>query len=148
MSLSIKNIQVKEISFKNINPKLKNILNIMKEFDIDNPEELLPKSIKHVVKFELDNCYSGIANAIRRCLISEIKVKCLDVDMNEIITDDEFIISDVLMKNINLIPINQNYESKDLNLQLYIKNNTNQMLDVYLSDFTLYNNSKNQIFYR
>jgi len=141
----VKNIEIKEKSFKDINTKLKNIINIMKEYGINNPEELLPQSIKYYVKFEIDNCYSALANAIRRCLIAEIKVKCLNIEMVDITTDDEFIISDALIKNINLIPINQNYETKDLGLELYIKNNTNQMMDVYLSDFTLYHDKKNKV---
>jgi hypothetical protein len=143
--LSIKNIEIKEKSFKELQPKLKNIINIMKEYGINEPEDLLPKSTKHYVKFEINNCYSSLANAIRRCLIAEIKVKCLDVDMSNINTNDEFIISDALIKNINLVPINQNYEVKELELELFIKNNTNQMLDVYLNDFKLYNDKKNKV---
>jgi DNA-directed RNA polymerase subunit L len=146
MSIEIKNLEIKEKSFKQQNDKLKNIIKIMKEYDdkID-PIELLPKSSNYYVKFHINKSYSGLSNAIRRCLITEIKVQCLDVEMNEIKTDDEFIISDALIKNINLIPINQNYETKELELELYIKNNTNQMIDVYMSDFILYTDKKNKV---
>lgn len=144
--LEIKNLKIKEKSFKQINDNLKKIIKIMEEYDAkENAYDLLPKSISHEVKFELNNAYSGISNAIRRCLIAEIKVKCLDVDMSDIKTDDEFIISDALIKNINMIPISQDYESKELELYLYMKNNTNQMLDVYINDCDLYSDKKNKV---
>ena len=146
MSIEIKQLEIKEKSFKQQNDNLKNIIKIMKEYDNNiDPSELLPKSIKHYVKFNINKSYSSLANAIRRCLIAEIKVKCLTVEMDNIKTDDEFIILDALIKNLNLIPINQEYETKELELELYVKNNTNQMLDIYMSDFILYNDKKNKV---
>lgn len=100
---------------------------------------LLPQSPWYSVEFMLRKTSSSTANAFRRVLIEELSTTCLCFDDANMSTDDEFILADVLQKNIELLPISQerkgNFEEKTISLYKY--NNTNDVIDVKASDITI-----------
>lgn len=101
-----------------------------------DPFDLLPKSTAQTLSFTLKNTYVGFAHGIRRVLLEEIPVLALDVDEKKILTDDEFILNDMLIKNINLIPLNQEMTA-DAAADTYhinVFNNTNEIIDVKATD--------------
>lgn len=123
---------------------LKKVLTIMEKNGVQNPKSMLPYTPHHVVQFELKNTHSRFSNAIRRVLLEELPVKCLTFEDEDWETDDHFILSDMLMKNVNLIPINQEH-SIDLDktsIYLYKYNNTNDIMQVKASDIQISSKKK------
>lgn len=105
-----------------------------------DPDSLLPSAPYHVVSFNLLDTNIGFANDIRRTLVEGIDVVAADLDDSKIKTDDEFIFgtSDVLIKNINLLPVNQDLdfdEMKKYTVYLLVANKTAEIIDVNASDF-------------
>jgi len=134
------------INTRSINKKkLDRFLSLIKKYNnISNPLNLLPKNEWHNVKFILSKTTSSMANAIRRVLIEELLTKCLYFDENELETNDEFILSDVLQKNIELLPINQYGKSlagKEIFLNKY--NETNDIINVKASDLSIIDKKTN-----
>lgn len=110
---TIKNIKTSQTTLNNkLLEKYINAIN--RKYGEKYAESLLPISTKYIVDFEIHNTNSGFANAVRRSL-HNIFTLCLDLQMSDIETNDDFIsgISDALVKNINLIPINQESEIFD-----------------------------------
>ena len=145
--ISVKKISVvKKNKLTDVNDDMKKLLNIMRKNNIENPEKYLPDSDYFNVSFEL-RTYTSFANAVRRYLIEELVVDCLDIDETDIITTDEFLITDVVKKNINLIPINQDFDKKVLdkmNLCIDVFNNTNKHKYVMANDIILFNKQIDQ----
>jgi hypothetical protein len=127
--------------------ELEKINKLMNKYGIKDPMSKLPVGSWHEVKFNLLNTYAGFANAIRRMLIEELPVKCLTFDEKALETDDEFILSDLLVKNINLIPIRQEInmsEYESYSMFLYKYNDTNNIISVKASDIRVVLNEKNK----
>ena len=119
------------------------ICKLIKDFsDIARPEELLPTSVCDQVSFIISNTFTGMANAIRRCLMAEIETQCLHFEKENLETTDDYILYDALVKNINMIPIYQDaaLESKQV-LYLYSKNNSHNFAEVMASEFVIADNS-------
>lgn len=115
--------------------ELNDILTLMKKHGTPNPKSLLPKTPWHEVKFELKNTYAGFANGIRRTLIEELPVKCLDFDEQDFERSDEYILIDQIKKNINLIPIKQELRNMEkYYIYLYKYNDTNDIINVTTKD--------------
>lgn len=105
ISISISNINIKKIpnyDEKKLNP----LLQIINTYD-KNAINLLPTSDRQQASFIINSTHSKFANAIRRVLVEELPVYCMAFDYVELNTDDDFILCDLLQKNINLIPIQQ-----------------------------------------
>lgn len=127
------------------NAKLKQLLTAMRTHDIDGAK-YLPDAEYETCSFRLSNSYSGFANAIRRVLMSEIPTRCLHVTQyinledskipSAIYTDDEFIrgTTDVVIKNINSIPIMQDIDFSKYSFYLYVVNQTHNVINVRASD--------------
>jgi hypothetical protein len=118
------------------------IASIVKHKLSDDPNSLLPGAPYHVVNFNLLNTYAGFANDIRRTLVEGIDVIAADIDDSRIKTDDEFVFgtSDVVVKNINLLPVNQDLdldEMKKYTVYLLVANKTTEIIDINASDFTV-----------
>ena len=113
--MKIKNFTIKEIKPHN---------------DIKKYIDSLFIPTMHNVDFDLLT-NSSIANAIRRVLVEELPTYCLDIDRNQISTNDEFIIDDYLIKNINLLPIYQTEKFNDV--EVTVHNDTNEVIDVKAS---------------
>lgn len=136
-SLKIEQISIIE---RNIDDtKLATVIKLMSS-TIDNPRALLPSKPWHYVSFILKHASSSFANGIRRALIEELPVKCMHFEEKELDTDDEFILSDVLIKNVNLVPIQQDIELDEFDsctVFLYKYNDTNDIMDVKASDISI-----------
>ena len=119
------------------------ICKLIKDFsDIERPEELLPTSVCEQVSFVISNTFTGMANAIRRCLMAEIETQCLHFEKENLETTDDYILYDALVKNINMIPIYQDavLEAKQV-LYLYSKNNSHNFAEVMASEFVIADNN-------
>lgn len=68
---------------------------------------ILPMRPKFKVDFSISNTCSGFANGIRKCILDELPIYSMSMDGTALKTNDPYVISDVLQKNINLIPIVQ-----------------------------------------
>jgi DNA-directed RNA polymerase alpha subunit len=95
--------------------------------------DLLPRTEWGTATFILKNTYAGFANGIRRALVEELPTICMEFNPGEIQTDDQFILSDVVQKCINLIPINQELKNRDIAIKLHVVNETDGVIDVKAS---------------
>ena len=129
----MKSVKVYDVKYEKLKPlNVKNLDDLIKKHSSNkNPSSLLPKR-GDKVSFKLRG-YTSLANALRRVLLEDIPVKCLDVIYDDISTNDEFILTDKLIKNINLIPIQQDVDEKT-KVSLSIENNTDDIIDVRASD--------------
>jgi len=145
--LKISDIKITDNSTKP-SKELDDIFGTMKKFGIENPESLLPQVPSYNVEFKLKNTHVGFANAIRRILIEELPVKCMDFDEKELETDNDFILSDKLIKNLNLIPIRQEIDMDEYNrytIFLYKYNDTDDIIEVNASDIKIAIDGNNDI---
>lgn len=67
----------------------------------------IPTTVPVSLSFELHNTTTAFANAIRRCINSEIDILALTFDDNDMTTNDNFLITHDVRSNINMIPIRQ-----------------------------------------
>ena len=144
--MNIEKISIKEVRIEKT-PELNEIIKMMKEYgNIDNAYSLLPSKPYHVVSFQINNTDSAFANALRRILVEEITVYSMTIEEPNILTDDEFIsgMKKVLLKNLALMPINQEHNmlDGDLKINLHVANNTNDIIDVFSSDIKVFNGKK------
>ena len=137
--MKVKNFKFTEIS---IDKRIKNFekcIEYLKLVDIDY-KKYLPKKPIHKVEFELTETNVDFANCVRRFLLDEINVFSMNVDEESIITDDKFILSDLLKKNIELIPFQQELtdnEYKKLKMSIDITNTTEDIITVYSRDISV-----------
>ncbi len=142
MSLKVEKLKIDEIKTRKT-PELDVIVTLMSKHGFMNGYDLLPTSTKHKVSFQLNNTYSAFANAIRRTLVEDIPTKSLLINEKDIVTDDEFIagMSDVLVKNLGLLPITQFSDVVDYpdryDIYLYVFNNTTEIIDVKAKDISV-----------
>lgn len=141
--LKVEKVSIKEKAIRK-SPELDSILALMKKHNFPDGMESLPKAPYHEVSFDLTNTYPGFANGIRRALIEEIDVICANADESKVRTDDEFIsgMSDVLLKNINLLPVRQSINLEDMNkyvMYLIKANKTQEIIDVTAADIIIGN---------
>lgn len=134
-------LKVEDVSIleKKITPNsyLLDVVKMMKDSGIKDPLSLLPNNSWHEISFSLTT-YASFANCIRRTLIEELPVKCLSIEDENIRSDDEYVINFLLKKNINLIPINQDFNHNNYSIMLLKKNNTPNIIDVKASDIRIF----------
>jgi DNA-directed RNA polymerase subunit L len=70
-------------------------------------ELLLPSKMGHRISFILSNVNVAIANALRRTVLMELKIKGLALDISEIATNDKEIVLGELSDRISLIALDQ-----------------------------------------
>ncbi len=119
--------------------KCRRYLENLPEFDTPAEQmKLLPINNKFTVSFELTDASVELANALRRCLMSEMPVYSLDFDeFKHFTTTDMFILNDFMKNQIEYVPISQDIgvdEYKKIKLQLHKTNNTDDVIDVYSTD--------------
>lgn len=119
MSTIVKNIEKKEYPIPNDTLELCKKLGVLKH---------LPTAIPKDVSFELHNTTTEMANALRRCINSELEVLIMDFSSDDFMTDDSFIILHELRKRINYIPIRQ-ITGMTFNVDVY--NKTDDIIPVY-----------------
>lgn len=139
MPIKVKNVKVNEIKFKDFK-NFDKCLEYVKSMNID-PMKYLPQKPQQHLQFEITNTVSDFANCIRRFLLDEIYIYSMDVDEMNIITNDRFILSDVLKKNIELIPIDQ-LLTDEFVISLQIENKTDDIMTIHSGDITITNKNK------
>ncbi len=90
-------IVIKEYKSESLKPRLKNQKYI----------ELFPDIFGEYVSMQFHNTNNAVANAFRRVISSELPVKYLTLEYNDIITDDKYIIGEMIIQRINSIPLVQ-----------------------------------------
>lgn len=78
----------------------------------------------------LNNVNVSLANGIRRVLASEYLVKGLVAEYEDVTVTDEFVIMELLLKRISMIPIKQSI-APDVTFSLEYENNTNEIQPVW-----------------
>jgi hypothetical protein len=68
---------------------------------------LIPLKTEEKILYHFCNVEPTICNSIRRCFMDDLPVLCFNIKHNEVITDDNMIIVDHIIKYINSIPIDQ-----------------------------------------
>lgn len=99
--------------------------------------------------FELNNnnlIKLSLANALRRIIISEIPLYCIDEDTIEFEENTSMLHNNFLSKRLALIPLNYDeinkYEIEKIEISTNIENDTDHMINIKTSDFaTKYNNN-------
>ena len=122
-------ISVTNIKVTNLTPK------------INDPEliKLLPTvNIPDHMEFVLSGVDNSVSNAIRRTIACELLVSGLNITVDDIETNDEFIISEFITSRIKLIPIKQSCPL-DAVFELYVENNTPVVMDVKTGQITIVN---------
>jgi len=150
----VKNVKIKEVNFKSKisqlnkpeNKALKNALSYIAflENGVDG-KSLLPSGSKYTVDFDLENATAGFANGIRKCIIDEIPIFSMIIDEEMFETNDRYILSDCLQKNIELIPILQEIDPekfKTWTMSLDVLNSTDEVINVKSGDIEIYEGKK------
>lgn len=136
--MNIKNIKIQDYNINYENSKFKEI--------IENNKHLLPNMNKQSISFDIINSNEAFANAIRRVFNDELPVKCLETHYHNVITNDKFILIDNIIERIELISILQTIDINTI-FNLNIKNDTNDIINVYAKDLVNKNtNDKTQYF--
>jgi len=145
MPVKIKNVKIDEITFNKKQFKdFDKCVEYIKLID-PNYKKYLPTKPQHHVQFEITDTVSDFANCIRRFLLDEISVYSMDVNENNITTNDKFILGDVLKKRIELIPFQQMLpELNELKISLAVENKTDDLMMVYSRHITV-TDKKNKI---
>lgn len=149
-SIKVKNVKIASVSFaprlKNIealeNEALKKSIGYIKYLNESvDVNAILPMRSKFRVDFTIEDTCSGFANGIRKCILDEIPIHSMTMENDSILTNDQYIISDVLQKNIELIPILQDgpsiEEMKKWTLSLDILNSTDEVVMVKSGDLEI-----------
>ncbi len=136
--MKVENVKVNDFKINYENSKFKDLIN--------NNKHLLPNLNKQSVSFDIIDANEAFANAIRRVYNDEILVKCLDINVHNLITNDKYILSDNIKERINLISLNQNID-KEVKFNLNISNNTNDIINIYTRDITNKNKNDKNIYF-
>jgi DNA-directed RNA polymerase subunit L len=136
--MDIKNINTKEYLIDYKKTKFEKLIS-------DN-KHLLPQLFKKSISFDLINSNEAFANSIRRVFNDELLVKCLDVNVYDLKTDDKYILPDNIIERINLIPVLQNINN-DTTFQIQITNNTNDIIKIYTNDIINKNKNDKNIYF-
>jgi DNA-directed RNA polymerase subunit L len=83
---------------------------------------LLPESNQEKISFIIRGTNTATANAIRRCVMSELRWKVLQVDAENVVSTEPFLKIPEFCKRIAFIPIRQNIPS-DTKFSISVKNN-------------------------
>jgi DNA-directed RNA polymerase subunit L len=119
MSTTVKNIK------KNEYPIPKDTIELCKKLGV---LKHLPTTVPRDVSFELHNTTTEMANALRRCINSELEVLTMDFDPKDFESDDSFIVLHELIKRITYIPIRQIF---GVTFKVNVYNKTDEIIPVY-----------------
>lgn len=119
MAIVVKNI------IQNSFPIPNDTLELCKKLGVYNR---LPHVTPKNLSFELHNSSTEMANAIRRCINSELEVLVMTFDYKNVTTDDNFIITHELKKRIQMIPIKQ---IATVEFYLNVVNETDIIIPIY-----------------
>lgn len=127
--MKVLNIKDKKNYINYKNTKFENIINENKH--------LLPNLTSETISFTLKDTSYAFSNAIRRVAKNEIECKCFQINIYDIVTNDKFLLIDIVKDRIELIPISQ---SIDMNktFSLNVSNNTDEPIKIYTKDIKPY----------
>jgi DNA-directed RNA polymerase alpha subunit len=114
---SVSNVEVSDIKYE--------ITGIFKKHEREI-KELLPTKKREIISFIIKNTTTAMANAIRRTLIEELRIKILNVEIEDIDTDEEFLIRDEFRDRLNLIPIDQSVNIDSTFIVDFVNTDTEQ----------------------
>ena len=150
----VKNVKIVERNFKSKldqlnkpeNKALKNALSYIAflKNGVDG-KKLLPTRSKYRVDFDLENATSGFANGIRKCILDEIPIYSMFMEEDKFDTNDRYILSDFLQKNIELVPILQELDpekTKKWKISVNVLNSTDEVINVKSGDIEIYEGQK------
>jgi DNA-directed RNA polymerase subunit L len=146
MAIIVKNIKIDELTFNNKNNEgFDKIVEYVKLIE-PNYKKFLPSKSSHRVQFEITNTTADFANCIRRFLLDEIMVYSMDIDEDDIVTTDKFILNDHLKKRLELIPFQQNLKDIDnFKISLDIKNTSDDIMTVYSRNIIIADSKGNKL---
>jgi hypothetical protein len=139
--VKVSNYQEEIIDFSQFKtPEFERCLKYIQNMGKD-PKTLFPP-IRHKVSFELHETNVELANSIRKCIIDELKIKSMTFDESDLSSDDRYILSDFIRKNIENIPINQDIEyftayKQNISISLYKLNTTTDIINIYSHDIVI-----------
>lgn len=128
--MKVENITVSNLSLDNKN----------KYYKLLEDSDLVYKfNNKNTLSFELKESNEAFANGIRRVFNDELEVNALDIKPQDIITEDKFILPDLIRERINLIPFSQskNFKINESIFQLRVENETEEIIKIYAKDIKL-----------
>ena len=108
---------------------------------LDNNKHLFPNKLHKSISFNLLNSSTEFANAIRRVVTNELQIKILKVNINDIVTDDKFILPNLIKDRIESIPLDQNV-SDSLKFKLNVYNNTLEFKNIKTKNIKIINNKE------
>jgi DNA-directed RNA polymerase subunit L len=95
--------------------------------------DILPTLTHKYVSFDLIDSNEAFANAIRRIMTNELEILTFYVDMKNVITDDKYILPDLVKDRLEMIPLNQSVdENTKFSLRLF--NKSGDILNVETND--------------
>ena len=136
--MKIQNIKVNNFNIEYENSKFKDLIN--------NNKHLLPNLNKNSISFDLIDANEAFANSIRRVYNDELLVKCLDINVHNLVTNDKYILTDNIKERINLVSLSQNI-SIDTKFNLNVINNTNDIINIYTRDITNKNKNDKNVYF-
>ena len=113
-------LTVTDIEIIDLAPKLPN-----RKYSHLLPTVFTPKQMS----FTINGTNNAVANAIRRTVLCELRVKHLHLEYEDIKTDEAFIIPEMIIKRLRMIPINQTVAS-DATFSINVTNTTAALIDV------------------
>jgi DNA-directed RNA polymerase II subunit RPB3 len=111
------------------------------------------KSAPDTIKFDIENCNSSFANAIRRTIITDVETLSFNTDdyVNsdlKVITNTSSLHNEFILHRMGLLPIYtdnlENYNPDNYKFILKKSNNTSNMIDVTTNDIEVLNLETNK----
>lgn len=125
----------------------------VEEIKIINTKRIDPKYLKHVkyhqksnpigMNFNILNTRPSVVNGLRRTIGYEMDMFVLSCKRKHFDTDDDFIIFEEIKNKIEMIKIKQ---ISNMSFYIDLKNNTDEIIDVYYGDIKEYKNSGEELF--
>lgn len=103
-----------------------------KKLQADYPN-LCPQFPASITTFLIDNVNAPISNALRRVIANEMVVKCLDCELSDIDTDNEFIIHEMIQLRLRMLPLQQSCKV-GAKFTLDVTNKSLELIDVKSKD--------------
>jgi DNA-directed RNA polymerase subunit L len=125
-------IIVSDITITDLSPKVKK----------PHLEKYMPKTLfpKHI-EFQIAGVTNAESNAIRRTVACELLVSGMHVEYEDISTNDMFILPEMLINRLRLIPIDQS-TPLDAVFGLTVTNTTDQLRDVKAGEMRIVSGGK------
>ena len=120
-------ISVSDIKVTDLSPKLKN-----PAFEKFVPKNLKPKRMS----FQISGVNNAESNAIRRTIGCELLVSALHTEYENISTNDMFIIPEMLVKRMRMIPVDQSVPL-DAIFEIDVINKTTNIVEIKSSEIRI-----------